>query len=46
MQNISTAFIHVAALLQTAQIKQKMPSLPPASKDTKDFAADDFCACI
>lgn len=42
MQNTSAAFVHVAALLQAAQIKQETPSLPPASQDTKGFAADGF----
>lgn len=31
MQNTSAAFVHIAALLLTVQIKQKMPFLPPAS---------------
>lgn len=45
-QNTSSAFAQSAALIQTTQIKQKIPSLPPVSQDTKDFAEDDFCMDI
>lgn len=46
MRKTSTAFVHVAALLQVERIKQKKPPLPPSSQDVKGFAADVVCICI